>query len=85
MYMLVLRKKRWELMELLRKEGFYVRLHAYEYLLGYDNQLKGLLLLEPFEGNAFLKIFEKKDDEVIEKIKKCVYFIDKKIRLYIID
>ena len=85
MYMLVLRKKRWELMELLRKEGFYVRLHAYEYLLGYDNQLKGLLLLEPFEGNAFLKIFEKKDDGVIEKIKKCVYSIDKKIRLYMID
>lgn len=85
MYMLVLRKKRWELMELLRKEGFYVRLHAYEYLLGYDKQLKGLLLLEPFEGNAFLKIFERKDDEIIEKIKKCVYSIDKKIRLYIID
>jgi len=85
MYMLVLRKKRWELMELLKKEGFYVRLHAYEYLLGYNHRLKGLLLLEPFEGKALLKIFEKRNNEIVEKIKKCVYSIDKKIRLYMID
>lgn len=85
MYSLVLRERRLKLMELLRKEGFYVRLHAYEYLLGYNHQLKGLLLLEPFNGNIFLKIFGEKESKIIDKVKKCVYSIDKKISFYIMD
>jgi len=43
-----------ELARKLRERGFYVRWHAYEFLLGYRGQLVGTLLLEPSRGRATL-------------------------------
>lgn len=43
-----------ELAQGLRRRGFYVRWHAYEFLLGYRGRLVGTLLLEPSRGKATL-------------------------------
>ncbi|AKG38356.1 hypothetical protein MA03_02435 [Infirmifilum uzonense] len=38
----------------LRRRGVYVRMHAYEYLLGYKGRIAGVLLLEPTRNRASL-------------------------------
>mgnify|MGYP000417190371 CR=1 FL=1 len=43
-----------ELARKLRERGFYVRWHAYEFLLGYRGRLIGTLFLEPSKGRATL-------------------------------
>jgi hypothetical protein len=43
-----------ELVRKLRDRGFYVRWHAYEFLLGYRGRLVGALFLEPSKGRATL-------------------------------
>ena len=43
-----------ELARRLRERGFYVRWHAYEFLLGYRGRLVGTLFLEPSKGRATL-------------------------------
>jgi len=35
------------LLYLLREKGFYVHMHAYEYLVGLDGRLAAVVLLEP--------------------------------------
>ena len=51
---LVKYSKRLELAALLRARGLYVRWHAYEYLLGLDGRIVGVLLLEPTKRVAWL-------------------------------
>jgi hypothetical protein len=43
-----------ELARKLRDKGFYIRWHAYEFLLGYRGRLVGTLFLEPSKGRATL-------------------------------
>lgn len=43
-----------ELARKLRERGFYVRWHAYEFLLGYRGRLVGTLFLEPSRRRATL-------------------------------
>ncbi|MCD6403096.1 MAG: hypothetical protein J7K98_02080 [Candidatus Aenigmarchaeota archaeon] len=48
-------EKRYAFLQLLKEKGFYVRMHAYEYLLGKDGKIVGVLLLEP--ANNRVEIF----------------------------
>jgi hypothetical protein len=46
---------------MLRERGVYVRLHAYEYLLGFGGRILGVLLLEPSRGVASLYLSERSE------------------------
>lgn len=68
----------------LKKEGFYVRMHAYEYLVGDEEGFLALIFLEPWTSrcfilplrysekiNAILKLIEKLDPSIkIETVKR---------------
>ncbi|MEM1509810.1 MAG: hypothetical protein QXY49_00615 [Thermofilaceae archaeon] len=64
-------KSRLALVQELRKRGFYVRWHAYEFLLGYNGRLIGTLLLEPSKGKANLFLIEY-SGVVIQLVKEAV-------------
>lgn len=61
--------KRLELVRELRRSNFYVRWHAYEFLLGYGGRLVGVLLLEPSRSRATLYC---RRDAPLEEIEKAV-------------
>ncbi len=81
---LSLYEKRLELLWELKKRGFYVRMHAYEYLIGDGDKFKALIFLEPELERAILKIL---DDSVVETrkaIEEVLFNIDPGIRVEVI-
>jgi hypothetical protein len=58
---LVVASNRVRLAWMLRERGVYVRLHAYEYLLGFEGRILGVLLLEPSRGVASLYLSERSE------------------------
>ncbi len=77
---LELYKYRVKLAQSLRRRGFYVRMHAYEYLLGFKGHLAGVLLLEPRELKAtFFPVPNIKDiDIIISLVEDVIINIDPK-------
>jgi len=63
-------RNRLRLAWMLRERGVYVRLHAYEYLLGYGGMILGVLLLEPSRGSASL--FLRGEGENAERLAEIV-------------
>lgn len=47
-------QSRMKLVRALRKRGVYVRWHAFEFLLGWQGRIAGVLLLEPLEKRCSL-------------------------------
>ncbi|MEM3406446.1 MAG: hypothetical protein QXY18_04525 [Nitrososphaerota archaeon] len=78
---------RFKLLKLLKSEGMYVRWHAYEYLIGYKNNLVCLIFLEPINKKVLIKKFKwsKFSNEAIEIIKSKIAYINKKIEIEVID
>ncbi|MEM1575404.1 MAG: hypothetical protein QXF09_01360 [Nitrososphaerota archaeon] len=78
---------RFKLLKLLKSEGMYVRWHAYEYLIGYKNNLVCLIFLEPINKKVLIKKFKwsKFSNEAIEIIKSKIASINKKIEIEVID
>ncbi|RLE84441.1 MAG: hypothetical protein DRJ41_03110 [Thermoprotei archaeon] len=66
----------------IRKHGFYVRLHAYEYIVGDRTRFVAIVLLEPFLGRAMVKIIN--NGENLNKIISSIKSIDSKINIEII-
>ncbi|HDD34199.1 MAG TPA: hypothetical protein ENG30_03505 [Thermofilaceae archaeon] len=76
---LVKYSKRLELAALLRARGLYVRWHAYEYLLGLDGRIVGVLLLEPTKRVAWLYMARHVPRTAQEEVAKTVSSIIKEL------
>ncbi len=70
--------KRLELLWKLREYGFYVRMHAYEYLVGDGDRFHALILLEPGLKRALVKTLG--EEEIVKVIEKIIAGIDPNIR-----
>ena len=77
---------RCELAKKLKQNGFYVRMHAYDYLLGKNGRIIGVLTIEPTNDTVYLyfsplltlKETRKIEDEVrkiLSKFSENVKFI----------
>lgn len=71
--------KRLELLEKLKRRGAYVRMHAYEYLIGNGSSFYAILLLEPWNGRAILKVLKR--GGLLEEIERAVLEIDPELRI----
>ena len=76
--------KRLELLWRLKKHGFYVRMHAYEYLIGDGDKFQALILLEPELKRAILKILNNSAGNVKNIIEEILLDIDPRIRVEVI-
>ena len=63
----------------LKKEGFYVRMHAYEYLAGDEEGFLALIFLEPWVGRCF--ILPLRHSEKIAEILKLIEKLDTSIKV----
>ena len=72
-------EKRLELLEKLRERGAYVRMHAYEYLIGDGRSFYAILLLEPWNARALIKVLKR--GGLIEEIERAVLKIDPGLRI----
>ena len=73
---------RLSLLQELRRRGFYVRMHAYEYLVGDEREFLCIILLEPQTGGAtVLQLRRRAANRITEAIKS----VDPGIRIIIED
>ena len=77
--------KRLQLLRTLRERGYYVRLHAYEYLIGYENHFLAILFIEPNKRIAEFVICPpyKISKNLIRDLIKLVKEIDPYIKILI--
>jgi hypothetical protein len=68
-------ENRLKLAWLIRRKGFSVRMHGYEYLVAYEGRFLCLILLQPMEGVILIKEFKWIEDShkhlnrIIESIR----------------
>ncbi|MEM2608684.1 MAG: hypothetical protein QXT87_05520 [Thermoproteota archaeon] len=51
-------ENRLKLAWLIRREGFYVRMHGYEYLVSHEGRFLCLILLQPMNRTVMIKVFK---------------------------
>ena len=83
MNLLSLLRTRLALLEALRGRGFYVRMHAYEYLIGDGAKLVALLLLEPWVSKGELIRLRGASEAVVKEIVSSVKEVDPGLRLVV--
>lgn len=78
-------EKRLRLASMLRRNGFYVRMHGYEYLVAHGNAFLCLVLLQPLENIVLIKEFKWAGGShmLIEKVIELIRTIDAKSRVII--
>lgn len=72
---------RLKLLYRLRREGFYVRMHAYEYLIGDNKGFLALIFLEPWANRCL--ILPLRSDKKIAMVLKLIKKLDPAIRVKI--
>lgn len=71
---------RLSLLQELKRRGFYVRMHAYEYLVGDEREFLYIILLEPHEGKAtIIRLRRRAMNRIVEAIKN----VDPGIRIVV--
>ncbi len=65
-------EKRIELYNCFKSKGFYVRMHAYEYIIGDYKTFKAIVFIEPFYSRTYIKVLDKKDKEALKTIIDCI-------------
>ncbi|OYT25438.1 MAG: hypothetical protein B6U95_09335 [Thermofilum sp. ex4484_82] len=70
---------RLELLHKLKEKGFYVRMHAYEYIIGDYKRFHAIVFLEPEKNYAFIKVLGEK--EVIKEIEELIVKLDPNIHI----
>ena len=66
------------LLRMLREEGYYVRMHAYEYLLADDEGFFAIILLEPSAGRVVLALLRESN---VERVVGVLKKLDPKLNL----
>ncbi len=79
---LIMPGERLRLLRELRERGFYVRMHAYEYLVGDDRGFLSIILLEPHKGEATILRLRRK---AVNQIVEAVTSVDPGIRIVVED
>ncbi|MBO3839760.1 MAG: hypothetical protein QXN75_05570 [Thermoproteota archaeon] len=71
-------ENRLKLAWLIRREGFYVRMHGYEYLLSYKGRFLCLILLQPIDEVIMIKVFKwiKDSRKQVERIVELIRSLD---------
>lgn len=71
-------ENRLRLASLLRRNGFRVRMHGYEYLVAYDNAFLCLILLQPLENTVLIREFKwiEGSSRIVEKIAGLIRTLD---------
>ncbi len=67
----------------IRELGLYVRLHAYEYIVGDYSKFIAIIMLEPFIEKVIIKIINY-DENLLNKIISLIRNIDPKIKIEIV-
>ena len=62
---------RLELLRKIKKEGYYVRMHAYEYLIGDNKRFLCILFIEPILNRVEIFVVNK-EFQHIKRIKKII-------------
>ena len=57
---------------LLKQSGFYSRMHAYEYLIGFRGSIIGVMIVSPERDTATLYTHVELEPQIIEKLKNCI-------------
>jgi len=82
----MLYRTRIKLAKMLKRYGLYVRMHAYEYLLGFRNHIIGVLLLEPWKGMAYIYLndsFNVLEENVVATLSSLLKSIDPNISVFV--
>ncbi|MCD6563043.1 MAG: hypothetical protein J7K23_03875 [Thermoproteales archaeon] len=74
-------ERRINLHRCLKENGFYVRMHAYEYIVGDYKRFKAIIFIEPYYSRVFIKILDEKDQEAIKTIIQCIRVEDPGIEI----
>ncbi len=74
-------EKRLELLYVLKNNGFYVRMHAYEYIVGYGDRLGCIIILEPSKNLVeIIKLpYSRLNEKQIEHLIRLIKSIDKNV------
>lgn len=82
---LMLAPNRLKLLYLLRNSGFEVRMHAYEYLVAYNDRFLCLILLFPLDNKATIKVFNwiPNNSLLINKIASIIKKIEEEVTIEI--
>ncbi len=70
---------------LIRRNGFYVRMHGYEYLVAYENMFLCLIILQPLEASILIREFKWVDGhrKLVERIVELIRTLDAESRVII--
>lgn len=71
-------ENRLKLAWLIRREGFYVRIHGYEYLVSHGGRFLCLILLQPIDRVIMIKVFKWIDDShrQVDRIVELIRSLD---------
>ncbi|MEM3712997.1 MAG: hypothetical protein QXR97_05630 [Thermoproteota archaeon] len=71
-------ENRLKLAWLIRREGFYVRMHGYEYLVSHGGRFLCLILLQPMDRTVMIKVFKwiKDSHRQVERIVGLIKSLD---------
>ncbi|HIE23035.1 MAG TPA: hypothetical protein EYP68_02270 [Candidatus Korarchaeota archaeon] len=67
----------------MRRLGFYVRIHGYEYLIADDKRILALLFLEPWTNRAELRVLVQ-DRGFVDEITSAILLLDPEISIEVI-
>lgn len=80
-------QNRLKLLYLLRSSGFEVRMHAYEYLVAYNNRFLCLILLFPMESKVMIKMFDwiPNSSLLVNKIVSVIKKVEEKVTIEVVS
>ncbi|MEM3648953.1 MAG: hypothetical protein QW506_07300 [Thermoproteota archaeon] len=83
--MFIFPENRLRLAYLLRRNGFKVRMHGYEYLVAYGSMFLCLILLQPSEGTVLIREFKwiKESSKLVERIVGLIKTLDAASRIIV--
>lgn len=74
-------EKRLKLLYKLKDSEFYVRMHAYEYLVGTKNRMIAIILLEPNKNIVEILQLERANDSDIKEIIAIIKSLDPSVKV----
>jgi len=79
----LLYENRLKLLRLLRERGYYVRMHAYEYLVGNGKELVAIVILEPRLRKGLILGLSGSEPAEIGELRDLILSLDKGLELEI--
>lgn len=74
-------EKRLELLHKLKEESFYVRMHAYEYIVGTGDKIIVIVLLEPNRNVVEVLRLERANNNDVKRIVATIKNLDPNVKV----